>query len=201
VRVGTLAVVVAALTPAVHRARGDAGSAARDQVSSTVPRPGDQFLITADGMGGVRLGATLAHARQSLKGALFERTSDGDGAALVTVTLASGQHIVVSAGEDDPDTAIDWSRTIAYIETFDPAFVTGDGVRVGSLVRDIAARLGPVREIVRSELEAREYVTFERQPRGFTFRLDQSGEFGTSRRTTRYKPGARIFSIAVSAVD
>ena len=151
-------------------------------------------------MAGLTLGMTLDHARRRLKGVLFERTSDGDGAALVTVRFPGGQTVVVYAGEDDPDTAIDWGRAIQVIETFDAHFVTADGVRVGSLVVDVTARLGAVREIVKSEIESRQYVNFERQPEWVTFRLDYSGEFGASNRTTRYRPTARVFSIAVSAV-
>ncbi len=164
--------------------------------ASTPPSPDPQ--ITLEGMAGLTIGMTLDQARRRLKGVLFERTSDGDGAALVTVRFATGPSIVIFAGEDDPDTAIDWSRPIQVIETFDAYFVTADGVRVGSLVADVIPRLGAVREIVKSEIESRQYITFERHPARLTLRIDYTGEFGASNRTTRYKPTARIYSIAVS---
>jgi hypothetical protein len=164
---------------------------------STAPPPDSQ--ITREGMAGLTIGMSLDQARRNLKGVLFERTSDGDGAALVTVQFATGPSIVIFAGEDDPDTAIDWSRPIQMIETFDAYFVTADGVRVGSLVADLIPRLGAVREIVKSEIESREYITFERHPARLTLRIDYTGEFGASNHTTRYKPTARIYSIAVSA--
>ena len=146
-------------------------------------------------MAGLTIGMSLDQARRNLKGVLFERTSDGDGAALVTVRFATGPSIVIFAGEDDPDTAIDWSRPIQVIETFDAYFVTADGVRVGSLVADLIPRLGAVREIVKSEIESREYITFERHPARLTLRIDYTGEFGASNHTTRYKPTARIIRL------
>jgi hypothetical protein len=189
-RLSTLAVLCA--VAAVRVTADDGRQAVRDAAAPALdPR------ITADGFAGLTLGMTLDEARQRLKGVLFERTSDGDGAALVTIRFPAGQNVVVFAGEDDPDTAIDWARAIQVIETFDSHFVTADGVRVGSLVTDITARLGAVREIVKSEIESRQYVTFERQPPWLMLRIDHSGEFDGARRTTRYRPTARISSIAV----
>ena len=173
---------------------------ARSQVSS-VDASATSALITGDGMAGLALGMTLEQARRTLKGVLFERTSDGDGAALVTVTLPGNHQVVVYANEEDPDTSIDWTRRIASIETFDPAFVTADGIRVGMSIVEVTSRLGAVRDIVRSEIESREYITFARQPERLRFRLDYSGQFGATRSTTTYREGARIFSIAVHAAE
>ena len=119
----------------------------------------------------------------------------------MTVTLPGGHQVVLFANEDDPDTSIDWTRRIAAIETFEPAFATAEGVRVGMLVNDVIARFGPVREIVKSEIESREYAAFERQPRALRFRIDSSGRFAGSNRTTRYRADAKIFAIAVSAAE
>ena len=153
-------------------------------------------------MAGLKLGMTLEQARRTLKGVLFERTTDGDGVAFVTVTLPGGHHVVVFANEEDPDTSIDWTRRIAVVETFEPAFATVEGVRVGLLITDVTPRFGPVREIVKSEIESREYVTFDRQPKAFRFRLDYSGQFAGSNRTTKqHRPDAKIYSIAVSAAE
>lgn len=71
-------------------------------------------------------------------------------------------------------------------------------MRVGSLIADVEKILGPVSEIILSEIESREYVRFRNQPPHMLFRLDYTGQFAEgSRRTTRYAPGAKIFSIAV----
>ena len=158
------------------------------------------YLISQSGIGGIQMDMTLAEARLSLPQATFERTSDGDGAALIRVTGSPDLEVVLSADEEDPDAPIDWSKRIQSIETRSPRFHTAEGVRVGSLVADIQKVFGPVREIVESEIESRQYVTFEKQPTWLTLRLDYTGVFPSgSRKTTQYKPGARVLSISVSS--
>jgi hypothetical protein len=163
---------------------------------------GTGHLITASAMGQVRLNMTLADARRTLTLASFARASDGDGAALVQVTFAEDDSLVLWADEDDPAAPIDWSKRIVTIETFSAAFHTREGVHPGSLVRDVVSSFGPVREIVKSEIEGREYIVFTRQPRAFTFRLDYTGIFPTGvRRTTRFEPDAKLWSISISSLS
>ena len=161
----------------------------------------DTHLITASAMGHVRLRMTLDESRRALPGASFSRTSDGDGAALIEIAFGQDNSLSVWADEDDPATPIDWSKRIVTIETFSTAFHTREGIHPGSLVTDAARFFGPVREIVKSEIESREYVTFARQPRALTFRLDYTGMFSPGlRRTTSFAPGAKIWSIAISSL-
>jgi hypothetical protein len=157
-------------------------------------------LITGAGMGRVRLKMTLNEARLALPAASFARTSDGDGVALVEISFGKDDSLTVSAEEDDRATPIDWSRTIVTIETFSERFHTAEGVHPGSLVTDVIRLFGPVREIVKSEIESREYITFARQPAALTFRLDYTGVFDSgTRRTTRFAPNAKLHSIAISS--
>jgi len=161
----------------------------------------DDRLITASAMGHVRLKTTLDEARRTLPGASFSRTSDGDGAALVEIAFGPDDSLSVWADEDDPAASIDWSKRIVTIETFSAAFHTREGIHPGSLVTEAAKFFGPVREIVKSEIESREYVTFARQPRPLTFRLDDTGIFSPGRRhTTSFAPGAKIWSMAISSL-
>jgi len=161
----------------------------------------DPDLITVSAIGPVRLRMTLAEARHTFPGASFRRTSDGDGAALVEIAFGHDNSLSVWAGEDDPASPIDWARRIVTIETFSAAFHTRDGIHPGSLVAEAARFFGPVREIVKSEIESREYVTFSRQPRAFTFRLNYTGIFTPGlQRTTSFAPGAKIWSIAISSL-
>jgi len=158
-------------------------------------------LITTSAMGRVRLKMTLDEARLALPAASFARTSDGDGAALVEIRFGKDDSLTVWAEEDNPATPIDWSRTIVTIETFSARFHTREGVRPGSLVTDVITLFGPVREIVKSELESREYIAFARQPEALTFRLDYTGVFDSgTRRTTRFASNARIHSISISSL-
>ena len=164
------------------------------------PTNADPHLITPSAMGHVRLRMTLEEARQAVPVASFNRTTDGDGAALVEISFGQDSSLSVWAEEDDPATPIDWSKRIVTIETFSAAFHTREGIHPGSLVTEAVRIFGPVREITKSEIESREYVTFARQPRELTFRLDYTGIFSTaSRRTTEFEPGAKIWSIAISS--
>lgn len=159
-------------------------------------------LITVSAMGQARLNMTLAEARRALMPASFARASDGDGAALVEVTFGKDDSLMLWADEDDPAAPIDWSKRIVTIETFSATFHTREGVHPGSLVRDVMSSFGPVREIVKSEIESREYITFTRQPKAFTFRLNYTGIFPAGvRRTTRFGPDAKLWSISISSLS
>jgi hypothetical protein len=159
-------------------------------------------LITASAMGQARLNMTLDEARRALRPASFARASDGDGAAFVEVTFAKGDSLMLWANEDDPAAPIDWSKRIVTIETFSAAFHTREGVHPGSPVRDVIKSFGPVLEIVEGEIESRQYITFTRQPKAFTFRLDYTGIFTSGvRRTTRFEPDAKLWSIAISSLS
>jgi hypothetical protein len=161
----------------------------------------DGHLITASAMGRAQLNMTLGEARRVLLTASFARASDGDGAALVEVVYGKDDSLVLWADEDDPATPIDWSRKIVTIETFSAAFHTREGVHPGSFVKDVVTLFGPVLEIVKSEIESRQYITFARQPEALTFRLDYTGVFASgARRTTRFEPDAKIWSIAISSL-
>jgi len=164
--------------------------------TSVVP---ESLLITEDGVGGFRLGSTLAAVRRELPGATFARTSDAEGAALVEVVLGGGESLILYAGEEDAGAPIDWSRPIEVIEVFRPPFATADGIHPHSPVTEVERTWGKVRRIVRSEIEARQFVEFERQPAWITLRLDYTGRFPEdSSVTTEFHPSARILSIAVS---
>lgn len=180
-------------------------SASSDRVGASQRPPlqdeGIAHLITVSAMGQARLNMTLDEARRVLMPASFARASDGDGAALVEVTFGKGDSLMLWADEDDSAAPIDWSKRILTIETFSAAFHTQEGVRPGSLVRDVISSFGPVKEIVKSEIEGRQYIMFTRQPKGFTFRLNYTGIFPSgARRTTRFEPDAKLWSISISSL-
>ena len=171
----------------------------RNVTKSPVPTDSDMHVVSKSGMGSIRLQMTLDEARRALTVAKFERTSDGDGAALVEVTLAPDESMILWADEDDSGDPIDWSKRIKTIETFSQAFHTVEGVHPGSRVTDVEMVFGKTREIEKSEIESRQYVTFEKQPSYLTLRLDYTGIFSAgSRQTTKFEPDAKILSIAVS---
>jgi hypothetical protein len=189
----------AAVAVAACAGSKDGPSTSRVQVAATLQPATLRCRVDSTGVAGLRLGATVADSRSALPGARLERTTDGDGAALVAVKVDTADVAVLYAGEDDAAAPLDLSRPVQVIETFHPDCRTADGIHPGSLVLDVERVLGKTTEIVVSEIESRQFITFERMPPRTTFRLDYSGEFAEGeRRTTRYRPGARILSIAVS---
>ena len=183
--------------------KAEVDSALAEPVAATVERSvPDSLFITTKSIGEFVLGATLSDARRAHPGAGFARVSDGEGIALVEATLAGGESVILYAGEENPEVPIDWARTITTIEVFDPVFRTAEGIQVGSLVGEVERVWGKVRGIVRSEIESRQFIEFERQPTGLTLRLNDMGRFAAgSRVTTAYEPGAKIYSIAISTLS
>jgi hypothetical protein len=146
-------------------------------VSRTIAPSTGEYSINAGGVGHVRLNFTLDEVRRALPSATFKRTSDGDGLALIEVTLGRDTAVVIYAGEDDAGAPIDWPKRVERIEVFSPAFHTGEGVRPGAWLADVEKIYGKVTEISVSEIESREYVEFEKQPPSLTFRLNYTGIF------------------------
>ena len=175
--------------------RSDTGQAA-----PAVSKKADLREITSTGIGPVNLGMTLQAAKDALSGASFERTSDGEGLPLVLVKVGEEELMILLADEEDPQSPIDWSRKIMWIETFDPACSTSGGVHPGMLISDAEKALGKVKRVLDTEIEARQYVEFERQGAEFIIRIDYSGIFAEgSRESTVYQPQGKILSIAVQA--
>ena len=180
------------------RARTGGSNESRTGTGSQVSAQPDKYLISKSGIGPLRLGTTLEQARRALPSANFVRASDGDGVALVKVTLGANESMFVWAEEEDAAAPIDWSKKITTIETFSPAFHTAEGARPGTLVRQVEALLGKVKNAPRSEIESRVYVVFEAQPAYLTFRMDDVGPEDEAHRA-RVDPRARILSIAVGS--
>lgn len=168
------------------------------QAASMLPHR--TFLITATGIGPIKLGMSLDEARKAFQEGKFERASDGDGAALIDVLLGKDSLMTLYAGEEDPDKPIDWSKKITVIESFNPACVSEAGLRIGALVLDAEKIYGKTKSITRSDIESREYIEFQNNPEHLTFRIDYTGVFPEgSRETTQFNPQAKIHSITVSS--
>jgi hypothetical protein len=53
---------------------------------------------------------TLRDAQRALPQAVFTRTTDGDGVALIDVQSNGDDLMVLYAGEGDPESAVNWSK-------------------------------------------------------------------------------------------
>ena len=163
-----------------------------------------ECLIQKDGIGGIKLGQNLKQIKQKFPKAKMDKTSDADGVSFITITLSKDILVFASQdGEDDPDAPIKLHKKINFLETDSPTCHTTSGVHPGMKIKDAEAKLGQVKGIQLSEIEAREYATFAHQPKHFGFRVEQgagiySGKGETPNQTRRYHQTARIEAISVS---
>lgn len=163
-----------------------------------------ECLIQKDGIGGIKLGQNLKQIKQKFPKAKMDKTSDADGVSFITITLSKDILVFASQdGEDDPDAPIKLHKKINFLETDSPTCHTTSGVHPGMKIKDAEAKLGQVKGIQLSEIEACEYATFARQPKHFGFRVEQgagiySGKGETPNQTRRYHQTARIEAISVS---
>lgn len=163
-------------------------------------------LITANSAGGIELWMTVADARVAMPGATFERVSDGEGIALVSVFVDGAEQLSLYAGEEDPESSIDMNAPIESIQVMGDKFETARGVKVGMSATDVEAKFGKVTEVMTSEIESREYATFSNQPPGLLIELwSETGTAGVyadgETTTTRLGEGAKVHSITVMGAD
>lgn len=160
-------------------------------------------LITSDSAGKIKLGTTVAEARREMTSATFNRSSDGEGIALIDVIQGEEHLMTLYAGEEEAGLPVDGNAVIKSIEVWDSNFMTAEGIHPGMKVSEAEVKYGKIKEITMSEIESREYATFSTKPSGLDFRLihqnDTAGSYQNGEMvTTRYTPGASIFSIGVS---
>ncbi len=156
-------------------------------------------LISEKGIGAARLGMTLAQVANVWPGTSFRRTSDGDRAALVEIRAPLECVAIAYSDEANADAAVDLTRPILNLETFDPLIATAEGIHPGSPLADVEKVYGKLTKVTLSEIESRQYVEFAGQPAWLTLRLNYTGIFeGEARETTRIEPNARLWSISVT---
>ena len=159
-------------------------------------------LITSNSAGKIKLGMSVAEARKALPGMKFERTSDGEGAVLIAVNRGKDTVMTLYAGEEDGDSAINENGIIEFIEVWSKDFQTVEGIHAGMKVGEVEKKYGKIKEIMMSEIEAREFADFANQPKGLQFRLiSENGTAGAYKegesKTMKYTPNAYLFSIQV----
>lgn len=166
------------------------------------------YLITSNSAGGIRLGMTVAQARKALKGVSLSKYWSGDGLVMIQV-IKNGEDIMhLYTGEEDPDSKINEKGKIEFIEVFDANYKTADGIRPMMLVKNAAKILGGIERVFKSEIEAREFVIFKRKPKGLAFHVQVERETGKymyagiypdgKREGTRCVPTAYILGIQIS---
>jgi len=164
----------------------------------TLVHPQKNFDITSNSAGGVRLGMSLEQARHTLSNCKLRRTQDGEGIALVGAICSGREVMSFYAGEEDSDAKVNWNRRIEFIEIWNKRFKTADGVHPKMLLSDAEKTLGKVREIIITQIESREFVTFRKIRKGIEYRTYGGIYTRPNFTTTRYEPGSRLHSVQVS---
>lgn len=155
-------------------------------------------LITSNSIAGVKVGIKVGDIKKVLPKAQLKRESDGEGIALITVVVNGKELMQAYADEEDPESKINLTKKIVNLETFNPACKTKDNIGAGVLTSVAAKQWGGVKEIMKSEIESREYITFKRQPKGLGLRIDYSGIYKPGKNTTtKYKKNSKIYSVSI----
>src|SRR5205807_888609 len=132
-----------------------------------------------------------------------KRASDGEGIPLIAVLQGKKQMMTLYAGEEDPGAPIREKAAIELIEVTDPGYAKKAAVHPGMLLKDVERSYGKLKEIVKSEIESREYAEFSTSPAGLSFRVQakNDGEAGSYKadaaRTSTYTPTAYLYSVSI----
>ena len=168
-------------------------------VSNATERLPFSCEITSDSIAKIKLDTRLNQIKTIYPNAKLTRTSDGDGAALVLLTVNKQELAIIYANEDDPYAPIELSNEIEAIETFHPTCKAKLGIAPRTTVKKAASLLGGIQDIMQSEIESREFIKFNKQPKNLIYRIDYCGNFkNDARHTKKYLNGCKILSIGVS---
>jgi hypothetical protein len=178
----------------------------QESLSPGVAQTSTRTLITEKSIGPVRLGMTVARVRKLLPGYKLSRTSDGEGLALIAVERRGKTLMTLYAGESDPNRRINARAVIEHIEAIDASYRTLAGVHPGMSLRQVEKRYGKLKEITLSEIESREYASFEKQPAGVHLRvMSDSGTAGTyaegGNSAKQHASNAYVFSISINGIQ
>ena len=156
--------------------------------------------ITPNSIAKIRLGTSLHQIKAIYPNAKLARVTDGDGVALVSVTVGNQDLAVLYAGEEDASEKINFSKKIQAIETFNSMCKTKLSISPKSALKKAAKLLGGIEQIRMSEIEGRQYVKFKKQSGNLIYRINYCGDFANDsmRETNKYLPDCVILSIAIA---
>ncbi|MFI0399611.1 MAG: hypothetical protein ACH34X_11045 [Thiolinea sp.] len=155
-------------------------------------------VITSNSIAGVKVGIKVSDIKKVLPKAKLKRSSDGEGLALISVLVNGKELMQAYANEENPEAKINLTKKVVSLETLNPLCKTKDNIGPRVFTSVAAKKWGGVKEIMKSEIESREYITFKRQPKGLELRIDYSGIYKAGvNTTTRYKKNSKIYSLSI----
>lgn len=153
--------------------------------------------ITDSTIFGLKIGDKVEDLKL-ISGIKLERTSDGDGAALISVKFDSDEVAIIWANEDNFESPINYLKSIITIITNNPNCKMSNGIHPGSMLKDLEMIYGNNLTIQLSEIESREYVISNTIPYFLSFRVDGAGVFNKEMQTKKYDRNAKISSISIT---
>ena len=155
------------------------------------------WTITPEGIGGVKLGQTLAQVKRAFPHMKVRSESDEEGVEMWRLPVAPNA-VVYAHVEEGRRGRID------FLETFSAACRTKDGVHPAMRLTQVAQKWGRLNHITMSEIEMRQFAQFARQPARIGLRVE-GGDFGTQAadvelplNTSKASPGAKVLSIQIA---
>lgn len=141
-------------------------------------KTGANYLITPNSVGNIRIGMTIADARKVFKNAKFDQYNYSEEGIWVEVTKGKKRLMRfttdqqdVDAGDEEGKVKIDESARIDRIEFSDARYKTGDGIRVGTTIKDAEKNFGKMTKIDFWGLDVSEHIEFTNTPKGYFLRV------------------------------
>ncbi|UOG92695.1 MAG: hypothetical protein L3K52_02940 [Candidatus Thiothrix sulfatifontis] len=170
------------------------GTDTADPQSSTQRQPNapiaetllDRYPITDTSAGAIQLGMLSTDIPAAMPGADAAVEQDGDGIEWMTLKMN---------GEALMNIMLDRStHTANLIRILSPRFITAQGVKVGENLQSVGEKLGGLKEIQWTEIESREFATFNNSPVTMVFQvIANNGMAGI------YPTGEAITTVAASS--
>ncbi len=153
--------------------------------------------ITPEGIGGVKLGQTLAQVKRAFPHMKVPSEPYEEDEEIWPLPVAPNA-VVYAHLEEGRRGRID------FLETFSAACRTKDGVHPAMRLTQVAQKWGRLNHITMSEIEMRQFAQFARQPARIGLRVE-GGDFGTQAadvelplNTSKASPGAKVLSIQIA---
>ena len=161
--------------------------------------------INQQAIADVRLGMNIKQVKQKFPQAKITRTSDGEGLALIDIKLKPNLSLLAYADEEDANKPVNQNRKITWLATDSAVCKTKAGVYAGMKLAEVEKYYGNLREIVESEIEAREFAQFSRQPTWLNIQAESgAGIFPKNtnsdgaKRSKRYQKNATVVRLSIS---
>jgi hypothetical protein len=187
--------------------KSDSQKTGQTPLKTTAPATATTQTISADGIGGIRLGMTIGNLKK-IKGYTFQTKPDfANGYSALAISQKGKVQFYIPYLRQKPITDKDQVR---FLVTENPTYKTEQGVSPGMTLKQASQVYGqPVLQL-QKETESGEILTFTQQPGNMAFSTGRSAtkvgiypkiQGKTAVETTKYNEQAKIKRITVVCPD